>query len=69
MTPPINNMIAQGQLTAGIFAFYLNRVANGVPGGELSIGGVDHDRFEGTSFVDMRILHRKNCKTFREGTK
>jgi cathepsin D len=47
MMPPINNMIAQGQLSAGMFAFYLNRTPNGNPGGELSIGGVDHDRFEG----------------------
>jgi len=47
MTPPINNMITQGQLSAGMFAFYLNRTPNGNPGGELSIGGVDHDRFEG----------------------
>ena len=45
--PPINNMIAQSQLNAGMFAFFLNRTANAEDGGEISIGGVDESRFTG----------------------
>jgi len=45
--PPINNMMTQSQLSAGIFAFFLNRTANAEDGGEISIGGVDESRFTG----------------------
>lgn len=45
--PPINNMMSQSQLNAGIFAFFLNRTANAEDGGEISIGGVDESRFTG----------------------
>lgn len=45
--PPINNMMSQGVLTEGLFAFYLNRTPNAPDGGELSIGGVDTSRFTG----------------------
>jgi len=45
--PPVNNMIAQGQLTSGMFAFFLNRTANADDGGEISIGGVDPSRYTG----------------------
>lgn len=45
--PPINNMMAQSQLSAGVFAFYLNRTPNAEDGGELSIGGVDESRYTG----------------------
>lgn len=41
MLPPINNMISQSALSAGMFAFYLDRDASDEIGGELSIGGVD----------------------------
>ena len=47
MLPPINNMITQGALSTGMFAFYLDRDASDEIGGELSIGGVDPDRYEG----------------------
>jgi cathepsin D len=47
MLPPINNMIAQAELNKGMFAFFLNRNKDEEAGGELSIGGVDPDRYEG----------------------
>jgi len=47
MLPPINNMITQGELGAGMFAFFLNRNKDEEAGGELSIGGVDPERYEG----------------------
>ena len=48
MLPPINNMMTQGALSTGMFAFYLDRDASDEIGGELSIGGVDPERYEGT---------------------
>ena len=54
IVPPINNMMAQGELQAGMFAFFLNRTPNAEDGGELSIGGVDESRFTGTtSFISF----------------
>jgi len=47
MLPPINNMMTQGALSTGMFAFYLDRDASDEIGGELSIGGVDPERYEG----------------------
>ena len=42
-------MMAQNELAAGMFAFFLNRDAKEEVGGELSIGGVDPDRYEGSA--------------------
>jgi len=47
MLPPINNMMAQSELNKGMFAFFLDRNKDDEAGGELSIGGVDPDRYEG----------------------
>ena len=59
MLPPINNMITQGALSTGMFAFYLDRDASDEIGGELSIGGVDPDRYEGkyilVCFIDYKL--------------
>ena len=49
MLPPINNMMAQSELNKGMFAFFLDRNKDDEAGGELSIGGVDPDRYEGNS--------------------
>ena len=56
MLPPINNMITQGALSTGMFAFYLDRDASDEIGGELSIGGVDPDRYEGKYIYDYVIV-------------
>ena len=57
MIPPINNMMAQNELAAGMFAFFLNRDAKEEVGGELSIGGVDPDRYEGSAELDSSLTH------------
>ena len=41
----------QGELSAGMFAFFLNRNKDDEVGGELSIGGVDPERYEGNFCV------------------
>ena len=43
--------MTQGALSTGMFAFYLDRDASDEIGGELSIGGVDPERYEGTENV------------------
>ena len=54
ITPPVNNMIEQGLLSDGMFAFFLNRTANAEDGGELTIGGVDDSRFTG-DFMGLSV--------------
>ena len=45
-----NFKLFKGQLTSGMFAFFLNRTANADDGGEISIGGVDPSRYTGNCF-------------------
>eukprot|EP00887_Chlorella_sp_A99_P000693 scaffold5.g693.t1 len=47
VTPPFQNMIAQGLLPEPVFSFWLNRKAEAEEGGELVLGGVDPDHFVG----------------------
>ena len=60
MLPPINNMITQGALSTGMFAFYLDRDASDEIGGELSIGGVDPDRYEGKYIFPYFIVCQRS---------
>ena len=64
MLPPINNMMTQGALSTGMFAFYLDRDASDEIGGELSIGGVDPERYEGTK-IFSRFLRVPSLAHFR----
>ena len=63
--PPINNMMAQSQLSAGVFAFYLNRTPNAEDGGELSIGGVDESRYTGIYFIKRPAIMVNILLNFR----
>jgi len=44
---PFQNMIKQGLVQESVFAFWLNRTAGGVPGGELVLGGYDASHVNG----------------------
>ena len=48
-----NFKLFKGQLTSGMFAFFLNRTANADDGGEISIGGVDPSRYTGIFFLEF----------------
>ena len=48
-----NFKLFKGQLTSGMFAFFLNRTANADDGGEISIGGVDPSRYTGNFFLEI----------------
>jgi len=41
------NMVSQKKVEEPVFAFWLNRTANGEPGGELHLGGTDSTKYTG----------------------
>lgn len=45
--PPFQNMLQAGVIQEPVFSFWLNRDVGGQLGGELTLGGVDPDRFRG----------------------
>jgi len=47
VTPVWYNVLSQGLVKAGVFAFWLSKDASASVGGELNLGGVDPSRFTG----------------------
>lgn len=45
--PPFQNMLAAGVIEEPVFSFWLNRDVAAKEGGELTLGGVNPDRFHG----------------------
>ncbi|XP_050450399.1 uncharacterized protein LOC126850953 [Cataglyphis hispanica] len=47
VTPVFDNMVQQGLVPEPVFSFYLNRNSSSKDGGELTLGGIDHNRYDG----------------------
>ncbi|XP_001356070.2 lysosomal aspartic protease-like [Drosophila pseudoobscura] len=56
VTPPFDNMIAQGLLDEPVISFYLQRQGTAVQGGELILGGVDPSLYTGNlTYVPVSV--------------
>ncbi|XP_015034070.2 cathepsin D [Drosophila willistoni] len=56
VTPPLDNMIAQGQLDEPLISFYLRREGTAVQGGELIFGGIDSTLYTGSlTYVPITV--------------
>ncbi|XP_017154624.1 lysosomal aspartic protease [Drosophila miranda] len=56
VTPPFDNMIAQGLLDEPVISFYLKRQGTAVQGGELILGGVDPSLYTGNlTYVPVSV--------------
>ncbi|KAL6420007.1 hypothetical protein ACFW04_004342 [Cataglyphis niger] len=47
VTPVFDNMVLQDLVPEPVFSFYLNRNSSSKDGGELILGGIDHNRYDG----------------------
>ncbi|XP_068143631.1 lysosomal aspartic protease-like [Drosophila tropicalis] len=56
VTPPLDNMIAQGQLSEPLISFYLKRDGTDLKGGELIFGGIDSTLYTGSlTYVPVSV--------------
>lgn len=54
VVPPFYNMVSQGLVDTGVFAFYLTRAGTSTSGGELVFGGIDSAHYTGDiTYVDV----------------